>query len=207
MKYVIISDGHGKNTPGKRSAIFEQDTVIGGRRFKKGEFFRENEFNMSVADYLEALCRQSGWEVVQLAPEHEDIPLRTRLAREHIYYRDAIRKGKHPILIDIHANAVDDNGYVSWSRANGIETYYHKGSKNGHRLASLIQRELTQGTGLRDRGVKDQSFFMTRETKSVSVLVEYGFMTNQQELSLLVSDHYRRLVAELTYLGIKKYYS
>lgn len=207
MRYVIIDDGHGANTPGKRSPIFETTTKIGGRIFRKGEHFRENEFNMATADYLEALCRAAGWHVRQLAPEHEDITLRTRLAREHQYYREALRLGCDPVVVSIHANASEVDGFVVFNNGRGIETFYHEGSRKGRMLAQHVQARLIEGTGLRNRGVKTQpSFFMTRETKSPAILVEYGFMTHREELALLVSDNYRRLCARLTFNGLRNYY-
>ena len=42
--FVILDDGHGVNTPGKRSPLFEELTRINGRLFCPGDFFKENEF-------------------------------------------------------------------------------------------------------------------------------------------------------------------
>ena len=48
--FIILDDGHGINTPGKRSPLFENIPYIPGIVFSPGDFFRENEFNEPVCN-------------------------------------------------------------------------------------------------------------------------------------------------------------
>ena len=53
-KYLIaLDDGHGMNTPGKRTPPLTKDLYIDGKLVrKKGEVIKENEFNRAVVKYL-----------------------------------------------------------------------------------------------------------------------------------------------------------
>lgn len=45
-------------------------------------------------------------------------------------------------------------------------------------LANAIHKRLIKAMGLKDRGVKDKSFQVIRETKMAAVLLEIGFLSN-----------------------------
>ena len=55
---------------------------------------------------------------------------------------------KNDIAISCHLNAAAD------PKATGTETLHAVGSKNGEKLARLVQTELVKATGLKDRGLK-----------------------------------------------------
>ena len=58
---------------------------------------------------------------------------------------------KADIFISIHINAGS-------SSASGIETYYWTSSKNEKELATQVQKEVVESTGLKSRGVKTSNF-------------------------------------------------
>ena len=86
--------------------------------------------------------------------------------------------------ISIHCNAATDR------KANGVEVLYYPTSKDGKELAQLIQTELVKETKLRDRGVKARSDLgFLKRTKSVCVLVECAFISNEKEEQMLKDDY------------------
>lgn len=86
--------------------------------------------------------------------------------------------------ISIHCNAATDR------QANGVEVLYYPTSNKGKELAQLIQTELVKETKLRDRGIKPRSDLgFLKRTKSVCVLVECAFISNEKEEQLL-KDNY-----------------
>lgn len=187
MKVIAIDPGHGINTPGKRTPLFED-----------GSYMKENEFNRAVADYLDTALHRNGFRTLIVAPEMEDIPLETRVQRAN--------EGEADCYISIHANASGE----SWSDANGIETYLYAtigDSSSTYSLAEEIQRELIKKTGLRDRGVKKADFYVLRKTWMPAVLIECGFMTNRKEAVLLKSENYRKTCAEAICKGICSHYN
>ena len=66
-----------------------------------------------------------------------------------LYERVAFsKKNKADVFISIHYNSSTS------SSANGIDTFYWTTYENEKELATHIQREVIESTGLRNRGVK-----------------------------------------------------
>ena len=62
-------------------------------------------------------------------------------------------------------------------------------------FARLVQRELNEALGLRDRGVKQAPFRVLLGANMPAVLVEFGFLSNpEEETRLLRADHQAELV-------------
>ena len=100
--------------------------------------------------------------------------------------------------VSIHCNASTNR------EANGVEVLYYPTSKNGKELAQCIQDELVKITGLRDRGVKARSDLgFLKRTKSVCVLVECAFISNEKEEQML-KDNYS-IFAQGIVKGIMKW--
>jgi N-acetylmuramoyl-L-alanine amidase len=170
MPKFMLDAGHGYNTPGKRSP----------------DGMREYEFNRAVANYAKSMLE--GYENTTVYFAHSDsvdVPLTTRTNRANELRVDA--------YVSIHANAFGPGG---WHSASGIETFvYPSKPKEAVELANRIQKGLVMVSGLPDRGVKTADFHVLRETNMTAVLVECGFMTNQNDVKLLKSEDYRKKVA------------
>ena len=107
---------------------------------------------------------------------------------------------KSDILISIHCNAFANTD------VKGIETLHYTFSDNGKKLAKLVHNELIEATDTLNRGVKPRKdLFVLRETKPPAILVEFGFMTNKNELKLLQDEEYQWKLAEAVAEGVDKY--
>ncbi|MFC3886041.1 N-acetylmuramoyl-L-alanine amidase [Bacillus songklensis] len=185
MSYLIaLDDGHGINTPGKRTPTFSDGSVM-----------KENEFNRRVVALLYVELKRCGFRILLVAPTGEDIPLGTRVKRAN----DA----KADFYLSVHANAAGG----MWGKAEGIETYAGK-TEASKRAARILQRYLIQGTKLKDRGIKDGSWlYVAKYTNMPTVLVECGFMDNRREAELLRSEAYRQECAVELARGLCEYFS
>lgn len=95
------------------------------------------------------------------------------------------------LYISIHQNAADDTA------AHGIETWYSPKNRNSKKLAEAIQTFLIDSTSAKDRGARmTNNLIVVCKTKMPSVLVETGFLSNEDERNKLMSDDYRQLIAE-----------
>lgn len=113
---------------------------------------------------------------------------------------DMANKCKCDLFISIHINSATNPA------ANGIETlcYEEFQSKN---LANYIQKALISATGAKDRGVKvTNMLYVLTNTKMPAVLVEAGFISNQEDLDWLMEDNYQNKIAEAIALGICDYF-
>jgi N-acetylmuramoyl-L-alanine amidase len=164
----VIDGGHDLNTKGKSVATM-----------------KEFEFNKSVANYTVSML--SNYENVKTYLSHNmddglDQSLESRT--------DLANKLKVDAYISIHADA------FSSKDAKGETVFiYTKTGQSTLNLANTINKHLKEDLSISNRGVKRADFHVLRETTMDAVLIEFGFMTNSDDLALLKSDSYRRKCA------------
>ncbi len=73
------------------------------------------------------------------------------------------------------------------------------------RLATLIQEELNQTLGLRDRGVKQAPFRVLMGAAMPAVLIEFGFLSNPQEEAKLNEPAYRARLVSAVVRAVSRY--
>src|ERR1700736_3604031 len=139
----------------------------------------EKTMTLDVAQRLKAVLQSYGYSVVMTRDSDVFIPLGTRVAIANSY-RDAI-------FVCIHFNATPR------SSASGIETYFY--SSQSLPLASAIHYYVAGGAPSANRGVRRRGFFVLRNTRIPSVLVECGFLTNPTEAQYAQNSAYRQKLA------------
>jgi len=190
---VIVGDGHGASTPGKRTP-----------KFSNGTFIHEHEFNQPTATKLVTLLKYNGFSATNITQGNRDVPLAERVTliedakKKHLYLYP---NGK-VIFISIHYNAMSEN----WSSVSGIEVFNHYGSIEGSRLARSVHSELIKGTHQINRGVKEAGFYMLKKTSMPAILVEAGFMSNKTEAGYMLDQSFQYEVAKEIFDGVVKYF-
>ena len=144
-----------------------------------GQRVAESMMNLDVAQRLKAILQASGYRVVMTRDSDVFIPLGTRVAIGNSY-RDAI-------FVCIHFNATPRRS------ASGIETYFYSSQSLG--LASAIHYYVAGGAPSANRGVRRRGFYVLRNTRIPSVLVECGFLTNPTEAQYAQNASYRQKLA------------
>lgn len=201
MVYLIFaSDGHGKDTSGKRSAyIAELKRQI-----------RENEFNAPTTEYLIADLKRSKVVVVHVSAGDSDVALRTRTDHANRVYKEYVSKyGKanvKALYVSIHFNALDGKFDGPGKDPEGFSLHIHPGSTEGRKAANAIAAFLKQGTAQKYRGIVEQNLHETRETNMPAVLIECGFMDNKREALLMLVSAFQKEVATETAQGVCKYF-
>lgn len=102
-------------------------------------------------------------------------------------------------FVAIHVNSADVPS------VNGLETYYFEGSSKGEKLAKSVEHQLVQATGVADRGVKTEGFYVLKNTNAVAILTEIGFISNPDQEKVLNTPEYQNKYAEAIATGILKY--
>ena len=101
-------------------------------------------------------------------------------------------------FISLHTNA------ASSPSAGGSEAYVYARGTPAFGFAEDILTNLTDVTGLRDRGVQARpGLYVLRKTQMPATLVELGFITNPRDAALMRDEP--GLFAEGIYRGIKEY--
>ncbi|WP_407271142.1 N-acetylmuramoyl-L-alanine amidase [Radiobacillus sp. PE A8.2] len=198
---AFLDDGHGEETAGKRTPYMKA----------LGRSIKENEFNKPVVALLQTELERCGVNVVLVAPEDRDTPLKTRTDRANKTKAAYDKKyGKNQvdfIYVSIHFNAYD--GSFTGANPSGISLHVYLGNKKyrSGELAGSIAKYVKQGTKQEYRGVKENNFHVLRETKNIpAVLSENGFMDNPAEANLMLNKKFQKEVAVEHAKGICDYF-
>jgi N-acetylmuramoyl-L-alanine amidase/murein DD-endopeptidase MepM/ murein hydrolase activator NlpD len=202
---IIVNDGHGYNPETGKATAGKRTPAMPGT----GRPIYENQFNKAAADKFERRARAAGFNVVQAAPEYDDVPLKERSRRANAVYADL--KKKYPkveprklcIYVAFHYNAYD--GRFNTNKG-GVSVHYYPGSVEGERLAAAVLNQLIKGTPQRNRGVIASNFHEVRETYMPAILIEAGFMDVLEEATLMLNDAFQDEVVEETLAGCLDYY-
>lgn len=124
MITLLIDNGHGKNTAGKRSPMMEDGRTQ----------LYEWEFTRKVAQRIVELAPQYDIKPVILVPEEEDIALSIRAARANKYIRS--NPDEKFVLVSIHGNAAGNGS--TWMSARGWEAWTTVGKTNSDKLAEHL---------------------------------------------------------------------
>ncbi len=73
------------------------------------------------------------------------------------------------------------------------------------RAAAAVQRRLSAAARSPNRGIKAGEFYVLRQTRMPSILVETGFLSNSRERAKLADRGYRGAVAEAIADGVRDY--
>src|SRR6202011_1323370 len=144
-----------------------------------GQRVPEKVMTLDVPQRLKAILQASGYRVVMTRDSDVFVTLGNRVAIANSY-RDAI-------FVCIHFNATPR------SAASGIETYFY--SSESLPLASAIHYYVAGGAPSANRGVRRRGFYVLRNTRIPSVLVECGFLTNPNEAQYAQNSAYRQKLA------------
>jgi len=96
--------------------------------------------------------------------------------------------------------------------ASGLATFYWGGgrigqhSAAGHRLATLIQREIVARTGLVDLRSHPCAYDLVRLTPMPAVMVGLGYLSNAADAERLADPHQRDLIVEAVLVAVQRLY-
>lgn len=188
MKTVILDNGHGKNTKGKRSPV---------GMLSKGTALFEFEFNRDIVSRVMNVLDAEEIDYVELVPEVEDISLVERVNRVN-------KLGKNHFLVSVHANA---------GRGTGWEIFTSVGQTESDNIAQIFYEEAKEKwpnfrmrTDNSDGDAdKEAHFYILRKTNCPAVLTENFFMDNEEDLAYLITDEGRQEIAEVHAESIIKY--
>ena len=151
----------------------------------------EKDMTLALTNKIAEKLRAHGATVTLVRTSDKTMSLNERIAFNKLFWTDA--------YISVHFNAFTKSG------SRGISTHYYANKKD-EQLAYSIQQALVQHTSLNDRGVQKDNYFVLRENADVSVLVELGFISNPDELSVIQSDAYDENVSNAVLEGLGNYF-
>lgn len=189
---ILIDNGHGKETPGKRSP---------------DGLFREYASTRQIACMVCDMLQAEGYDARLLVPEENDISLDERCRRANQYDK------KNTILVSIHHDA-SGNG-SRWMTARGWSIHTTKGVTEADKLAECIWQR-AKNTFLAPLSVRsytnskfghdfEENLYILLHTYCPAVLIENFFMDNKEDVAYLWTKEGKAACAEVIVDGIEDY--
>jgi len=188
---VLIDNGHGSNTSGKRSP----DGTL-----------REYAYTREIASRIVERLQSLGYDAERIVTETTDVPLYERCKRVNRICRQL--GTKNVLLVSVHLNAA---GMGDWRSARGWSVHISlNASKRSKRLASLLcaaaeNEGLTIRRPMPSQDWWVQNLAMCRDTYCAAVLTENLFQDNKQDVAFLQSEVGKESIVNLHIEGITAY--
>lgn len=172
MAKIGLDFGHGGHDPG---AI--------------GKKSKEKDNVLKVGLRLGELLEQAGHTVIYIRKTDKFVSLSERA--------NIANRNNVDYLISLHNNSATQT-------ATGFETFIYNGNVSAKtiELQNAIHDAIAKGIDTRDRGKKRANFAVLRETNMPAVLIEYAFISNQSDETILINEVEK--LAMLTAEGIRK---
>ena len=149
----------------------------------------EKHLALDTAVRLEKHLKRMGYRTVMTrrGDYFLTLPQRSQIANR---YRNAI-------FVSVHFN-------YTWKQdVSGLETFYF--NNEGQKIANHVQNRMIRYTRSVDRNEKFSRFYVIRNTKMPSILVEGGFVSNEAERNRMKSGRFREALARAIADGIQRY--
>ncbi len=166
VRKIVVDAGH--NYEGyDKGARLEDDSII------------EEVITWQIADKLKDNLENLGFEVYMtrkrlkssIGNESVIESLRSRVEMAHDVDAD--------LFISVHCNI---------GGGTGVETYCYDLQGSGAKLSKEITKAISKATGLYNRGAKESNFYVIKNTAMTAVLIETGFIDNEEDAKILTSD-------------------
>jgi N-acetylmuramoyl-L-alanine amidase len=188
---VLLDNGHGKETAGKRSPVWSD-----------GSQLFEWEFNRDIVRRISEKLEADGIPYRILVPEETDISLTERARRANEIAKE--NNGKAYVL-SIHANA---GGGTGW------EVYTSPGQTPSDAIATVFFEEAGREfvpDGWRMRSDysdgdpdKEANFAILTKTTCPAILTENFFMDTEKDCRFIMSEDGRERIANMHVAAIKR---
>ena len=164
----------------------------------EGNGYREQDITFAVGNELARLLERSGNYQVRVSRPSAQTQLGSSNTTSLKARVDGAESFGADYFISIHTNASDNPA------ATGSEVYAYGRNTRAYGLATDVVNNLSEATGLKNRGVKIRpSLYVLKKTSMPAILVELGFITNPRDASLMVNNP--ELFAEGIYNGIVEF--
>lgn len=186
MDYVIFIDpGHGGNDNGANFLDVYED-----------------EINLSIASKLYELLLSKN--IITYINRVGDYDLASQYSKnrkkEDLYHRsENIIKSNCDIFISLHVNDFKD------VNVHGPMVYYSLNNEESNKLALCVQEELNLLTNEK-KNIIASDFYLFRKCNQPGILIECGFISNEEERYKLLNEDYQQSLVHAIYTGIYNNY-
>ena len=150
----------------------------------------EKDLTLAIALKVKDELKEKGFKnVIMTRTSDTTLALSDRVDIANNYNAD--------LFVSIHINSSVK------TEINGIETHYYW--DKGYDLAKTLHKELMANIPAMDRGLFKSKFYVINHTEAPAVLLELGFISNEEERAMLTSDKRQEDSAKAIANGIYNY--
>ena len=175
---ILVDAGHGGSESGAPGA-FGVD---------------EKNLNLEIALSLAAILKKRGADVVLSRGKDTTVPLYDRALLAEKVVAD--------ISVSVHGNALPDGADPKNSRGAGVYYFQPQSRALAETLLASLLRDLPE---VGNDGLHYQNLALTRPSTQLCVLVETAFLTDKNNLRLLMSARGRERFAQSLARGLEKF--
>lgn len=168
----------------------------------------ESELNLEVVLKLQKFLEASNCTVLLTRSDENGIyettadTIRKQKISDMKKRADIANESNAEVFISIHMNTLSQNDYSGW------QTFYKNRDDTSKKIAENIQTSLNYFIKKENsRTIKSISgIYLTKNVDIPLVIVECGFLSNEEENKLLQTDEYQTELAWSIYIGIMDYF-
>lgn len=193
-KIILLDAGHGG--------------VDGGASGKSGVL--EKDLNLKIAKKLEQILISNGFLAVMTRiddysiHDSDDKTIRSKKRSDLQNRLELVAKANAQVLVSIHMNKFEIEKY------KGAQVFYSPNNEDSKKLGEFIQNRLKEKVdNSNERLAKKagKNIFVLKNVKIPAVIVECGFLSNNEEEVKLQNDDYQQKIALAIYEGIIDFFN
>lgn len=163
---------------------------------------------MKIVLKVQNLLEQAGSTVILTRSDENgvyDLDKKTLRKKKISDIKNRVKIGNESeanIFVSIHLNKIPQQQYWGW------QTFYKNENEDSKRLAQALQISLNQTIQKENKreALKIENIYIIENVEIPTAIVECGFLSNQEELTLLQTEEYQDRLAWGIYIGIMDYF-
>lgn len=182
---VVLDAGHGSSDSGK--------VGING--------VLEKDINLSISKKTKKYLEKKGIRVVMTRDKDESLAEGENGNRKVQDMKARVKRindTKPNLAVSIHQNSYHEESI------HGAQVFYYEHSESGEKDARILQEALLAVDPDNTRQVKaNTTYYLLKRTEVPILIIECGFLSNQEEAEKLASEDYQKEIAKAIANGIE----
>ena len=175
---VVLDAGHGSSDSGK--------VGING--------VLEKDINLSISKKTKKYLEKKGIRVIMTRDKDESLAEGEKGNRKVQDMKARVKRindTKPDLAVSIHQNSYHEESI------HGAQVFYYEHSESGEKDARILQEALLAVDPDNTRQVKaNTTYYLLKRTEVPILIVECGFLSNQEEAEKLASEDYQKEIAK-----------
>lgn len=168
----------------------------------------EKDINLSISNKLSDILRLCGCRVTEIRDEDLSVydegaqTIREKKVSDLKHRVEIVNEDENNILVSVHQNKFDNSTY------SGTQVFYSSNNENSRALAENVRSavvSLLQNDNTRELKPAGSDIYLLDNATVPAIIVECGFLSNDEERSKLMDDGYQNEMAYSIAMGVLEY--